>query len=95
MYVSRVSSNYTVAPGVQQKKYLNHQINCKSKHQCAKTFGGICAGLGTLGALGGIAIMTGGVSLVPTLIYGAFCGGIGAVGGHIIDKAQPDYNRKK
>jgi hypothetical protein len=51
--------------------------------------------LGTLGALGGIAIMTGGVSLIPTLAYGALCGGIGAAGGHMVDKAQPDYKKKK
>ena len=95
MYVSRISSNYAVAPAIQHKKSLNHQINIKGKHECAKTFGGICAGLGTLGAFGGIALMTGGVSLIPTLIYGAVCGGIGAAGGHIIDKAQPDYNKKK
>jgi len=91
---------YSVQPkfssvNVRNKNIGKNQPNFNGKHECAKFFGGICAGLGTLGALGGIAIMTGGISLIPTLAYGALCGGIGAAGGHMVDKAQPDYNKKK
>ena len=76
------------------KKVSNSQVQFQGKHDCAKFFGGACGTLGTLGALGGIAIMTGGVSLIPTLAYGALCGGIGTAFGHMIDKDQPDYNKK-
>lgn len=96
MRVSQISVNYSNCrprPAVKQK--MNQQPAFYGKHDCAKFFGGLCAGLGTLGALGGIAIMTGGISLIPTLAYGALCGGIGAVSGHMVDKAQPDYNKKK
>ena len=94
MYISPINVNY----GISKKnpiKTKKSQINFNGKHDTAKIFGGICAGLGTLGAFGGIAIMTGGISIIPTLAYGALCGGIGAIGGHIIDKAQPEYNDKK
>ena len=90
---------YSVQPkfisvNLRNKDIKRNQPNFEGRHDCAKLFGGICAGLGTLGALGGIAIMTGGVSLIPTLAYGALCGGIGAVGGHMVDKDQPEYKDK-
>ena len=93
MYINPISVNC----GISKVKPLKtkSQINFNGKHDTAKFFGGVCAGLGTLGALGGIAIMTGGISLIPTLAYGALCGGIGAIGGHIIDKAQPENNDKE
>ena len=94
MRVSPINSTYMVQTK-NARKTNNNTTQFKGKHSCAKVFGGIAAGLGTLGALGGIAIMTGGISLIPTLAYGALCGGIGAAGGHIIDRAQPDYNKKK
>ena len=75
-------------------KTKQSDVSFQGKHDCAKLFGTIAAGIGTLGALGGIAIMTGGVSLIPTIAYGALCGGIGAYGGHIIDKSNPDYRKK-
>lgn len=71
------------------------QVNFEGKHDCAKFLGGVCGGLGTLGALGGIAIMTGGVSLIPTLAYGALCTGIGAAFGHAIDKSANNNNQKE
>jgi hypothetical protein len=92
MRISPISSNYY---GVRKTNCNQKKVQFQGKHDCAKFFGSVAAGLGTLGALGGIAIMTGGVSLIPTLAYGALCGGIGAAGGHLIDKAQPDYNKKK
>ena len=94
MQISPIGVNYS-AQKIQQKKTNFSQTQFRGKHSCAKFFGGVAAGLGTLGALGGIAIMTGGISLIPTLAYGALCGGIGAAGGHIIDKAQPEYKDNK
>lgn len=95
MQISPIGTNCRISYFNQFQKANSRQTNFEGKHDCAKTFGVIASGLGTLGALGGIAIMTGGISLIPTLAYGALCGGIGAAGGHLIDKAQPDYNKKK
>ena len=95
MQVSPIGVKVYPVKNARKPKTHNSQVNFQGKHDCAKFFGGLCASLGTLGALGGIAIMTGGVSLIPTLAYGALCGGIGAAGGHMIDKAQPDYKKKK
>lgn len=91
MRVNSVGFKYSSTKNVHLKSRVNH----KGKHQCAKTFATIAGSLGTLGALGGIAIMTGGISIIPTIAYGALCGGIGAIGGHIIDKAQPDNKKNK
>ena len=95
MRVSSVSLNYSVNPKIkcQPKPVLN--VNFRGKHDCAKLLGGAFAGLGTLGALGGIAIMTGGVSLIPTLIYGSCCGGAGAILGNMIDKGHKDGESDK
>ena len=95
MLVSPIAQKIGVSNKIQLKRTNNSQINFQGRHDCAKLLGGIGAGLGTLGALGGIAIMTGGISLIPTLAYGALCGGIGAVGGHLVDKDQPEYKKKK
>ena len=74
-------------------KIQSKQVTFTGKHDCAKWLAAICTGVGTVGAIGG-ALMTGGISIIPTLAYGAFCGSIGAIGGHIIDKSQPDYDKK-
>jgi hypothetical protein len=95
MRINQVNVNVYQAKNLSPRKSNHSNVEFQGRHDCAKIFGSVAAGLGTLGALGGIAIMTGGISLIPTAIYGALCGGIGAVGGHIIDKAQPDYNKKK
>ena len=95
MRISPIGLCSTVCSANKQKRISQSQPNFNGKHDTAKIFGVVAAGLGTLGALGGIAIMTGGISLIPTLAYGAICGGIGAAGGHMIDKAQPDYKKKK
>ena len=51
--------------------------------------------MGTLGAIGGTLLMTGGIALPIVLGYGAACAGCGGVLGHIIDKGgNPDYNKK-
>lgn len=81
----------SVTPCINMNK---KNVQFQGKHDCAKVLGGIAGGLGTLGAIGGIAIMTGGISLIPTIAYGALCGGLGAGVGHMIDKSQPDYNKK-
>ena len=97
MKVSSVSvsyPNYSRKCCVKNGK-VTQQSAFRGRHDCAKFFGGLTASLGTLGALGGIAIMTGGISIPITLAYGAFCGGIGAGVGHMIDKDQPEYHQKK
>ena len=95
MKVSPICSNYYNSKRNYQKTAKNVQPNFQGKHDCAKALGGIFGAAGTLGALGGIAIMTGGVSLIPTLLYGSLCAGIGGSLGHMIDKDQPDYKKKK
>ena len=94
MRVSSICVNNYVSRTYQPKKTANHEVNFNGKHSCAKLLGGTFAGLGTLGALGGIAIMTGGVSLIPTLIYGACCGGAGAALGHVIDRGADKYDKE-
>ena len=70
MYINPISANYGISKANPLK--TKSHVNFNGKHDGAKIFGGICAGLGTLGALGGIAIMTGGVSLIPTIAYGYY-----------------------
>ena len=87
MKISPISvSNYHVT----SKNFNRSNVKFQGKHTCAKFLGGVFGTAGTLGALGGIAIMTGGVSLIPTLAYGALCGGAGAFIGHKIDKGVND-----
>lgn len=101
MRVSPISVNY------QRQKYATNKVRnekptevtdnvqFKGKHDCAKFFGGTFGVLGTLGALGGIAIMTGGISLIPTLIYGATCATGGVLLGNELDKVADDDDKKK
>ena len=75
-----------------QSKYQSNQIHLKhpsfqnGKHECAKFFGGLAGTLGTLGAIGGTIIMTGGVAIPAVIGYGAVCTAIGTGIGHAIDK---------
>ena len=93
MKISPITTNINV------NRYKSVSKNCKpttsfqGKHNCAKVLGGVAAGLGTAGMVGGSVIMTGGVTLIPVLAYGALCGVIGAIGGHILDKNQLDYDK--
>ena len=92
MYINPIGvANYQI-------NRINRNVRVKNpafqgKHDCAKFFGTLAAGLGTFGAIVGTAIMTGGVSLIPTIAYGSLCGGVGAVGGHLIDKSQNKDNK--
>lgn len=97
MMISPINANYSngysrMSKSARPSCKSSVQPNFQGKHDCAKIFGGICGGLGTAGALGGIFIMTGGVAIIPTLIYGATCAGMGAAFGHQIDKSE---NNKK
>lgn len=56
------------------------------KHTSAKLFGAVCGTLGTLGAIGGTIIMTGGVALPFVAGYGALSAATGAILGHVVDK---------
>ena len=73
----------------------NKNVSFQGKHGTAKFLGGLFGAMGTLGAIGGTIIMTGGVALPIVLGYGALSAGSGAIVGHIIDKGNPDYNKKK
>ena len=65
---------------------LHHQPAFQGKHSTAKFLGGVFGALGTIGAIGGTIIMTGGVALPIVLGYGAACAGSGAIIGHMVDK---------
>ena len=78
----------------QNMENLN-QVSFRSKHESAKLFGIVCGVLGTAGAIGGSLIMTGGLAAIPYIIgYGALSAGIGAVGGHILDKGNNENYKK-
>jgi len=94
MRINPVSSNLAVTNKFQQKNYVSKQT-FNGKHDCTKALGGIFGAAGTLGALGGIAIMTGGVSLVPTIIYGAMSAAAGAWIGHDLDKDDNNTKSKE
>jgi len=88
-----LSNSYDYGRSCKPRRVQNKAINFHGKHDCAKFLGALFAGTGTIGALGGIAIMTGGVSLIPTLIYGAACGGTGVFIGHKIDKGAREFDK--
>ena len=94
MRVSQISVNYQNFNSVPRVK-TGKQPTFRGKHDTAKVLCGVFGALGTLGAIGGTIIMTGGVALPFVLGYGAACGGSGAIIGHMIDKSSPDYNKKK
>ena len=68
-------------------------VSFSGKHDCAKFFGGLFGTLGTLGAIGGTVIMTGGVALPFVLGYGALSAGSGLVIGHMMDKDGNNKNK--
>ena len=96
MRINPINVNYpnckpktTVKAHVQQPAF-------QGKHSTAKFLGGVFGAMGTLGAIGGTILMTGGLALPIVLGYGAACTGCGAALGHIIDKGgNPDYNKDK
>lgn len=101
MRVSPISVNYQI-PKYTANKLRNEKptevadnVQFKGKHDCAKLLGSTFGALGTLGAMGGIAIMTGGISLIPTLIYGATCATGGVLLGNELDKVPDDDDKKK
>lgn len=97
MRISPVSINQPSCrpkPNVIKKNVLQ-QPTFQGKHTTAKFLGGLFGALGTIGAIGGTIIMTGGVALPMVLGYGAACAGSGAVLGHMIDKdADNDKDNK-
>ena len=94
MRVSQISVNY---PNCKPRPCVKavKQPAFQGRHDTAKVLCGVFGALGTLGAIGGTIIMTGGVALPFVIGYGAACGGSGAIIGHMIDKGNPDYNKKK
>ena len=77
------------------------QPSFQGKHECAKFFGGLFGVMGTLGAIGGTIVISGGVALPMVLGYGALSAGSGFVIGHLIDKGSKNvlppenYDRKE
>ena len=93
-----ISSNKNIRNSLnivtEQPRYT---VEFKGKHTFAKGFAGICGGLGLLGAVGGILIMTGGLgaAALPWIAgYGAASAGAGAIVGHQLDKADKDESIK-
>ena len=97
MRINPISVNYqSCKPKTKiQPTKVHCQPTFQGKHSTAKILGGIFGAMGTLGAIGGTIIMTGGVALPIVLGYGATCAGCGGFLGHIIDKGNPDYDKKK
>jgi hypothetical protein len=77
-----------------QQTYIQQQPSFQGKHSSAKFLGGLFGALGTLGAIGGTIIMTGGVALPMVLGYGALSAGSGAILGNIIDKGAEKAEKK-
>ena len=92
MRISPISMSLPQKKSVDRRtRYVNQPmpkaISFKNgKHECAKFFGGLAGTLGTLGAVGGTIIMTGGVALLPVIVYGTGCTLIGTAIGHVVDK---------
>ena len=78
-----------------QRNKVQQLLTFQGKHDTAKFLGGLFGVLGTLGAIGGTIIMTGGVALPMVIGYGATCAGSGAVLGHIIDKGANESEKDK
>lgn len=79
-------------------RVLNHKnknVSFDGKHDCAKFFGGLMGALGTIGAIGGTIIMTGGLAIPAIIGYGAACTAGGAIIGHQIDKGAEEYEKNK
>lgn len=96
MKVNPISVNYRTYRHnnrVQTNK-MYQQPTFQGKHDAMKLFGGLFGALGTLGAIGGTIIMTGGVALPVVLAYGAGCAGTGAALGHILDKGAEKYDKE-
>lgn len=96
MRVNPISVNYQNCKPRTMVKVHVQQPTFQGKHSTAKFLGGVFGAMGTLGAVCGTIIMTGGVALPIVLGYGATCAGCGGILGHIIDKGgNPEYNKDK
>lgn len=73
------------------------EVNFKGKHDFAKTLGAVFGGAGTVGAITGTLIMTGGLAAatLPFIAaYGALSGAGGVILGHQIDKDSEENDTK-
>ena len=88
--------HYSKPTNIRQKQIpvMNSQPSFQGKHSAAKFLGGICGALGTLGAIGGTIIMTGGVALPFVIGYGAISAGTRVILGHIIDKGAKEADKE-
>ena len=94
--INSIGYYYSKPTNIRQKQtpVMDNQLSFQGKHSSAKFLGGICGALGTLGAIGGTIIMTGGVALPFVLGYGAMSAGTGAILGHIIDKGAKEADKE-
>ena len=100
MRVSAINVNYPSAIKSQKIHKQNasnySEMSFNGKNQCAKWGAGIAGGLGTLGAIGGLLIMTGGIALPIVAAYGGACALGGAIVGHQVDKdSEGDSDKNK
>ncbi len=68
----------------------NSQTTFKKKYPCTKFLSGIFGTMGTVGAIGGTIIMTGGIALPAVLAYGGMCALSGAGLGYAMDRGNND-----
>ena len=95
MRISPINVNYQPCKQRTKTNINVQNFAFQGKHDTAKFLGGVFGSLGTIGAIIGTTIMTGGASLPFVLGYGALSAGSGAILGHMIDKGNPEYNKNK
>ena len=87
--------NYSPRQYTYNRNIKQHNVSFDGKHDCAKLLGGVFGTLGTLGAVGGTIIMTGGLAIPAILGYGALSAASGVIIGHQIDKGAEKYDKNE
>ena len=96
MRINPIGTNYQLNSRLAKTAVITSKpASFQGRHDTAKALGGLFGIMGTLGAITGTIIMSGGVALPFVIGYGALSAGSGAIVGHVIDKSNPDYNKNK
>ena len=96
--ISRQVKSSTIGSVNNRIGSVDNNVAFKAKFGNTLACSGIFATLGAIGAVGGIAIMTGGLGLaaLPAIAaYSTACAGAGAVVGRMADKMEEDDEKKK